>query len=78
VRNFDLLVWRGLGLDRYPQLLADYFGNYTRVVYLAQIDAPDLTEKAREAALRLGLGFERRFVGYGDMEPTLIAQARLA
>lgn len=78
VRNFDLLVWRGLGLDRYPQLLADYFGNYTRVVYLAQIDAPDLTEKAREAAFRLGLSFERRFVGYGELEPTLIAQAGLA
>lgn len=78
VRNFDLLVWKGLGLDRYPQLLPDYFGNYTRVVYLAQIDAPDLTEKAREAAFRLGLRFERRLVGYGELEPALIRQARPA
>lgn len=75
VRNFDLLVWRGLGLDRHPQLLSDYFGNYTRVMHLAQVDAPDLTEKAREAAFRLGLAFERRFVGYGDLEPALIQVA---
>lgn len=75
VRNFDLLVWRGLGLDRYPQLRDDYFGNYTRVMYLAQLDLPELTEKAREAAHRLGLDFARQLVGYGQLEPTLVQAA---
>lgn len=75
VRHFDRLVWRGLGLDRWPHLLADYFGNYTRVVYLAQLDDPDLTRQAAEAAARLGLEFEREAVGYGDLETALMGTA---
>ncbi len=75
-RHFDRFVWQGLGLDRYPQLLEDYFGNYTRVMYLAQTDNPERTEQAQEAADRLGLKFERRFVGYGEMEPALVAISR--
>lgn len=78
VRHFDRLVWAGLGLDRWPHLLDDYFGNYRRVVYLAQTDDPELTARAREAAGRLGLEFERRLVGYGDLEPALAAEARPA
>ena len=46
-RNFDRLVWRGLGLDRHPELLADYFGNYRRLVYLAQTDDPALARCGR-------------------------------
>jgi hypothetical protein len=72
-RHFDRLIWQGLGLDSRPDLLEDYFGNYHRVVYLAQTDDEGLTEMARQAALRLGLRFERRFVGYGEMEPALVA-----
>ena len=49
-RSFDRLVWRGLGLDRHPELLADYFGNYRRLVYLAQTDDPALADAARAAA----------------------------
>jgi hypothetical protein len=71
-RHFDRLIWQGLGLDRWPELLEDYFGNYERVVYLAQTDDPGLTEEARLAALRLGLQFERRLVGFGVMEPELV------
>lgn len=71
-RHFDRFVWKVLGLDRHPELLADYFGNYTRVLYLAQTDSPERTEQARDAADRLGLRFERRFVGYGEMEPALV------
>ena len=71
-RHFDRFIWQGLGLDRHPELLADYFGNYTKVTYLAQTDNPDRTAQAEEAAERLGLTFERRFVGYGEMEPALI------
>jgi hypothetical protein len=67
VRNFDRLVVRGLGLDRHPELLPIYFGNYRRLVYLAQVDDPDLDSRARTAADRLGLAFERRLVGLGEL-----------
>jgi hypothetical protein len=63
VRHFDALVIKGLGLDRFPQLRDDYFGNYRRVVHLAQFDDPDTAAKARAAAERLGLAYERRFTG---------------
>jgi uncharacterized protein DUF1638 len=67
VRNFERLVVRGLGLDRHPELLPLYFGNYRRVVYLAQTESPDLADAARRAAERLGLPFEYRFTGLGDL-----------
>jgi hypothetical protein len=71
VRQFDAFVWRPMGLDRYPELRDTYFAHYDRLVYQAQTDDPALTEKAREAAERLGLRFERRFTGYGDLETAL-------
>ena len=68
-RHFDKLVWSGLlGLDRHPELLKDYFQHYTKVVYLAQTDDPALDAKAEGAAKRLGLGYERRKTGYGELE----------
>lgn len=70
-RHFDSLVSRGLGLDRHPQLLADYFGNYRRLLYLSQTDDDDLRRRAREAADRLGLAYEERRTGYGDLVPSL-------
>jgi hypothetical protein len=75
-RNFDRLVVRGLGLDRHPELLPVYFGNYRRLVYLAQTDAPVLTAIARRGARRLGLTFERRFTGLGELAPSVAAFAR--
>ncbi len=77
VRQFDAFVWRPLGLDRHPELRDMYFGNYTTLVYQAQTDDPTLTEKARECAQRLGLVFERRLTGYGDL-PAAIANAGMA
>lgn len=70
-RQFETLVLVGLGLDRYPELLTDYFGNYRRLVYLAQTDDPDLTRRAEAAAERLGLTFERRWTGLGALAPTI-------
>lgn len=67
VRHFDRLIVAGLGLDRHPELLGDYFGNYRRLVYLAQSEDPALVEKARAAAARLGLDFEHRYTGYGEL-----------
>jgi hypothetical protein len=71
VRNFERLVVRGLGLDRHPELLAMYFGNYTRLVYLAQTDDADLATRAEAAAVRLGLAFERRLTGLGELAPAI-------
>ena len=71
VRQFDAFVWRPLGLDRHPDLRAMYFGNYEKLVYQAQTDDPALTEKAQGCADRLGLRFERRFTGYGDLTTAL-------
>jgi hypothetical protein len=70
-RHFEALVVRGLKLDRYPELIGDMFGNYERVLYLAQTDDAALTEKARAAAGFLGLAFERRRTGYGELAPAL-------
>lgn len=74
-RQFDAFVWKPLGLDRHPDLLPMYFGHYEKLVYQAQTDDPQLTEKARDAADRLGLDFERRYTGYGDLAHTLATQA---
>jgi hypothetical protein len=77
-RQFDAFVWRPMGLDRHPELRDMYFGNYTRLVYLAQTDDPALTAKARECANRLGLIFERRWTGYGDLAGVLADTAAKA
>jgi hypothetical protein len=71
VRQFDAFVWEPLGLGRHPALRDMYFGNYTKLVYQAQTDDPTLTEKAKVCAERLGLAFERRATGYGDLETAL-------
>ena len=70
-RNGERLVWRGLGLDRHPELLPLYFGSYTRIVFLAQTDDPVLTTAARRLARKLGLRFERRFSGQGELAPAI-------
>lgn len=67
VKYFDRLVIQGLGLDRHPELLDAYFGNYRRVVYLSQVEDPALVAAGRAAAAKLGLDFEHRHVGYGDL-----------
>ena len=70
-RHFEALVIRGLKLDTHPELEPMMFGNYRRLVYLAQTDDPELLDRARAAADRLGLEFEHRRTGYGDLLPTL-------
>ena len=71
VRQFDAFVWKPMGLDRHPDLRDMYFGNYTKLVYQAQLDDPALDAKARDCAARLGLDYERRLTGYGDLAHTL-------
>ena len=71
VRQFDAFIWKPMGLDRHPELREMYFGNYTKLVYQAQTDNPDLDARAREISERMGLPLERRFTGYGDLETSL-------
>jgi Protein of unknown function (DUF1638) len=74
-RQFETLVWKGMGLDRHPELKPMIFGNYEKLVYLAQTDDPALEAKARSAAERLDLAYERRQTGYGDLLPFLARAA---
>ena len=75
VRQFDAFVWKPMGLDKHPELRDMIFGNYTKLVYQAQTDDPALTARARDCADRLGLDFEYRWTGYGDLETVLKTQA---
>lgn len=75
VRQFDAFVWHPMGFDRHPELIGVMFGNYTKLIYQAQTDDPGLDAKARDCAARLGLDYERRFTGYGDLAHALAAQA---
>jgi hypothetical protein len=72
VQSFDHLVIEELGLDRYPELREDYFGNYTRVVYLPQREDPALRARAQWAADYLGLPLEIHPTGYGALETRLL------
>ncbi len=60
-----------LGIDRHPQLVGEYFRNYKRVVYLAQTHSEPIIAAARQIAERLGLAFEYRFTGYGELASSL-------
>ncbi|MGB8813178.1 MAG: DUF1638 domain-containing protein, partial [Paracoccaceae bacterium] len=71
VRQFDAFVWKPMGLDKHPELRDMYFGNYTKLVYQAQTNDPAMDAKAADCAKRLGLAFERRFTGYGDLATEL-------
>ena len=73
VRQFDAFVWRPMGLDRHPELRDMYFGNYTKLVYQAQTNDAALDAKAEDCAARLGLDYERRFTGYGDLATVMAA-----
>jgi hypothetical protein len=71
VRQFEAFIIKPMGLDRHPELRDMYFANYEKLVYQAQTDDPHLTAKAKDCATFLGLGFERRFTGYGDLGHSL-------
>lgn len=66
-RQFRAFVIEPLGLDRHPELKPMYFGNYRKLIYLSQEEDEGLQQKAREAADYLGLEYEYRFTGYGDL-----------
>jgi hypothetical protein len=78
LRHFERLVIRGLGLDRHPELFPSYFGNYRKLVYLAQAPSAESQRQAHAIAVRMGLDFEYRATGYGTLETALHAAVRTA
>jgi hypothetical protein len=77
-RHFERLIIQGLALDRHPELLPIYFGNYRKLVYLAQTDDAELDTRAKAAAERLGLAYQRHFTGYGGLGDFIAGHAREA
>ena len=75
VRQFDAFVTRPLGLDRHPELRDAYFGKYEKLVYQAQTEDAALEQKARLCAEKLGLSYEYRFTGYGDLASEIARRA---
>ncbi len=74
-RQFDAFFIRPLGLDRHQELVEAYFGKYEKLVCLAQTGGPELDKVAEDAARLLGLAYEKRRTGYGDLVPALQAFA---
>ncbi len=66
-RHFETLIVKGMGLDKYPGMRDMMFGNYKRVVYFAQVEDPEIDRLAEAAAARLGLAYEKRVTGYGEL-----------
>ena len=73
LRHFDRLVIEALGIDRHPELLATYFGNYQRLVYLGQAPGAQADRDARAVAARLGLESQFQATGYGALGDSLTA-----
>ncbi len=71
VRHFETLVWEGLGLEKHPELLSAYFGNYSRLVYLAQLPNEEIEQMARNAADKLGLKFHYQETGLTGLQDFL-------
>ena len=69
--HFERLIIHGLGIDKHPELMPMYFGNYRRLVYLAQLESPERIAAGQRAADRLGLVYEHRVTGYGELEHSL-------
>lgn len=74
LQHFERLVVKGLKLDRYPELREQFFGNYTRLMYLSQRPTESLIQRAKDAASTLGLTFDHHFCGYGDLQTGIETQ----
>ncbi len=75
-KHFEALVWEGLQLDRHPELLSAYFGNYTRLVLLSQTERDDVLAAGRTAAARLGLRLEHVHVGLSNFHDAVSVSLR--
>ncbi len=70
-RHFDRIIIKELGIAKHPELLDMYFGNYKKLIYLAQTDNPELMQMAQDAAVKLNLEYEYRRTNYGELESGL-------
>lgn len=73
VRSFARTVVQEMGLDRHPELREAYFGNYTRVVWLAQSPDEELHVLAQQAADTIGLPLTVVETGDQGLERALAA-----
>ena len=67
-RHFDRIIIEELGIAKHPELRDMYFGNYKKLIYLAQTDNPELIQMAQDAADKLNLEYEYKRTDYGDLE----------
>ena len=67
-RHFDRIIIEELGIAKHPELRDMYFGNYKKLIYLAQTDNLELVQMAQDAAIKLNLEYEYRRTDYGDLE----------
>jgi len=72
VQNWDRAVVHGLGIDRYPWLKGEYFGNLTRILFVRQHPDPEREEKAREIAEWMGKPLEIHDLGVKPLEDLLV------
>ena len=70
-RHFNRIIIDELGIAKHPELLVMYFGNYKKLIYLAQTDNPELEQMAQDAAVKLKLKYEYRRTNYGELESGL-------
>jgi hypothetical protein len=71
-KHFDRIILDGLGITAHPELLGMYFANYRNLIHLSQTDDPKIEELAAAAAERLGLNFEIRRTGYGELQTSVV------
>lgn len=72
-RQFETFVIEPMKFEEHPELIKMVFGNYTKILYLAQTHDEALQAKAKWAADYLGLDYEYRYTGYGDLTNALKA-----
>lgn len=70
---FEKFVWESLGLNRRDDMVDFVFGNYKKLIYIAQTDNAELRQKAKKIAQRLKLEYHYQFTGYGDMATAMSA-----
>jgi hypothetical protein len=71
LKHFDRLILQALGIQQHPELLNVYFGNYKKLIYLAQVATPEKIAAAQLAAKHLGLEFDYLLTGYGGLASSL-------